>query len=172
MHRAALFFAAALLPSGLFPSWGLAEEVPRALAASAAALQPLPAVIEGVSGRTYAPAYSSVMAGGGTTRIDFSVTLSVHNGSAKGPLVIERIDYHDAAGRLVETMFDRSVAIRPYGTIQLTIPQSDTRGGLGADFVVDWIAPDRTDPIVETVMMSSHGSQSYALVSPGRRVER
>lgn len=137
------------------------------------ALQPGPASLSGIHGRTYVPVYSSVMALGGTTRIDFSVTLSIHNGSATRPISIERIDYYDTAGKLVEEHLREPVAIRPYGTIQVVVGQPDTRGGLGANFIVDWTSPTASiEPIIEAVMLSSHGSQGYSFLSVGRKVER
>ena len=146
---------------------------PAALAPFADALQPLPASITGIQGRSYVPVHSSLMAHGGNTRIDFSITLSIHNPSAARAIVVERIDYHDTAGRVVDTPLDRPVALRPYGTIQVTIAQSDTRAGLGADFVVDWTAPTASiEPIVEAVMLSQHGAQGYAFSTIGKKGER
>lgn len=151
------------------PSW----VPPPALVPYADALQPLPATITGIQGRTYVPVHSSLMALGGTTRIDFSITLSIHNPSAARAVVIERIEYHDTAGRVVDTPLDRPVALRPFGTIQVTIAQPDTRAGLGADFVVDWTAPTASiEPIVEAVMLSQYGAQGYAFSTLGKKVER
>lgn len=147
--------------------------LPDWLAPFAEALQPMPASVSGLPGRTYVPVHSSVMALGGTTRIDFSITLSVHNPSANRPIVIERIDYYDTAGRLVEARLPQPVALRPYGTIQTVVSQPDTRAGLGANFVVDWTAPTASiEPIVEAVMLSSHGSQGYSFATLGKKIER
>lgn len=147
--------------------------LPAFVAAFGDAVQPGPPSLAGLHGRTYVPVYSSVMALGGSTRIDFSATLSIHNGSATRPITIERIDYYDTAGKLVEGHLDEPVAIRPYGTIQVVVGQPDTRGGLGANFIVDWIAPTASiEPIIEAVMLSSHGTQGYSFLSLGRKVER
>lgn len=170
--------AAAILALGL-SAVALAEEAPVASGPSATikalgdAVQPGPASLSGIHGRTYVPVYSSVMALGGSTRIDFSVTLSIHNGSETRPITIERIDYYDTAGKLVESRLPEPVAIRPYGTIQVVVGQPDTRGGLGANFIVDWTSPTASiEPIIEAVMLSSHGSQGYSFLSVGRKVER
>lgn len=151
----------------------VARDVPPALAAFADALLPGVPSLSGLGGRTYIPVYSSVMAANGTTQIDFSVTLSIHNGSPTRPITIERIDYYDTAGRLVDSALDRPVALKPYGTVQIVVPQRDTRGGLGANFVVDWTAPTASvEPIIEAVMLSNHANQSYGFVTVGRKVER
>src|SRR6185503_6389264 len=56
-------------------------------------------------GTIYVPAYSRVYgAASGTNKlIEFSTTLRVDNTSASKPLVIERIEYYDSAGRLVQS---------------------------------------------------------------------
>ncbi|MBV5262590.1 DUF3124 domain-containing protein [Pinisolibacter aquiterrae] len=170
--------AAALLSAGMLAGAAAQEaagpaKVPPAIAAFGDAIQPGPASLTGLHGRTYVPVYSSVMAIGGSTRIDFSVTLSIHNGSSTRPITIERIDYYDTAGKLVEEHLPEPVAIRPYGTIQVVVGQPDTRGGLGANFIVDWTSPTASiEPIIEAVMLSSHGTQGYSFSSVGRKVER
>lgn len=150
-----------------------ARSLPASLATFGDAIQPGAPSLSGLHGRTYVPVYSSVMALGGGTRIDFSVTLSIHNGSATRPITIERIDYYDTAGKLVEEHLKEPVAIRPYGTIQVVVGQPDTRGGLGANFIVDWTSPTASiEPIIEAVMLSSHGTQGYSFLAVGRKVER
>lgn len=170
--RIASSIAAVVLAAGLIGgAW--AGEAPTGSAGFGDAIQPGAPSLSGIHGRTYVPVYSSVMAMGGTTRIDFSVTLSIHNSSPTRPIAIERIDYFDTDGKLVEAHLAEPVAIRPYGTIQVVVGQPDTRGGLGANFVVDWTSPTASiEPIIEAVMLSSHGSQGYSFLSLGRKVER
>lgn len=101
------------------------------------------------------------------------MTLSIHNTSEKSLLIIERIDYFNTAGRVIEKYLPRPIALKPYGTIQIVIAQHDIRGGLGANFIVDWSSPDNIDePVIEAVMISTHGTQGYSFVSVGRRVGR
>ncbi len=80
----------------------------------------------------YVPAYSSLVGSGGQARRDLAVTLSVRNTSAALPLVIEHIDYYDTAGNLVQHYVPETVAVRPFGTIEILIPPDDIRGGTGA----------------------------------------
>ncbi len=170
LAAALVLLAALALPAGAQQA---ATDLPPALAPFAASIEPAPASLSGLPGRTYVPVYSSVMAMGGGTRIDFAITLSIHNGSATRSIVIERIDYFDTAGKLVEAHLERPVSLKPYGTIQVVVAQPDTRGGLGANFVVDWTSPTATiEPIVEAVMLASHGSQGYSFLAGGRKVER
>ncbi|MFD2183140.1 DUF3124 domain-containing protein [Rhodoplanes azumiensis] len=133
----------------------------------------VPAGPPAARGRTLVPLHSTVVAGGGRTRINFSGLLSIHNASSTDPLVIEAIEYRDQTGRLVETTLDKPVALKPYASAQVVIAQEDVRGGIGASFVVDWSSPAAGgEPVIEAVMVAVQGTQGYSFVSAGRRVPR
>lgn len=122
-----------------------------------------------VSGGFYVPAYSSVAMSQGKLRVDFSVTLSVHNASEKQPLVLKRIAYFDTAGKLVESYLKSSVALKPLATVSIVIPTDDVRGGTGANFMVDWAAPGEiAEPVVEALMVGGLANAHYAFISQGR----
>ena len=124
-------------------------------------------------GRFYVPAYSSILMRDGKTKLDLSVTLSIHNTSEKGVLIIERIEYFNVAGQPIDKVLPRTIALKPYGAIQIVIPQEDIRGGLGANFIVDWSASEVIDePIVEAIMLGGPGTQGWSFVSVGRKVSR
>lgn len=125
-----------------------------------------------VAAETYVPTHSSLVAGDGRTRIDFAVTLSVHNASETRPLVLRRIDYFDGSGRLVQRYLTAPVAVRPFGTVEIFVAKNDVRAGTGANFVVGWGADGPiAEPVIEAVMIGDFANQSYSLVSPGRRIE-
>ena len=137
---------------------------------SSLAPPPAPAEIKLHQG-VYVPAYSSLMGSGGAAQLDLAVTLSVRNTSATLPLVVERIDYYDSAGNLVEHYVPSTVAIRPFGSIEILIPTHDVRGGTSANFVVDWGATQPiSEPVIEAVMVGSSGSRGFSFVSPGRPI--
>ena len=116
----------------------------------------------------YVPVYSSVADAGGQKRLDFSVTLSIRNVADGAPLVLERIDYHDTAGKLVQHYLVQPVAIRPLGTVEIFIPTDDIRGGTGAKFIVGWAATDAMpSPVIQAVMVGGIANRSYALTTEG-----
>ncbi|PIT05175.1 hypothetical protein TSA1_33825 [Bradyrhizobium nitroreducens] len=122
-----------------------------------------------VSGGFYVPAYSSVAMSQGKLRVDFSVTLSVHNASETQPLVIKRIAYFDTAGKQVETYLKGQVALKPLATVSIFIPTDDVRGGTGANFLVDWAATGEiAEPVVEALMVGGVANAHYAFISQGR----
>lgn len=124
-----------------------------------------------VRGTVYVPAYASIRAGDGRSRIDLATTLSIHNTSRDRPLILERADYHNTEGELVQAYLAGPVALKPFGTVEMFVPRDDLRGGTGANFVVEWAAEGATsEPVIETVMMGSMGATSYSFVSQGRSV--
>ncbi|WGS23839.1 MULTISPECIES: DUF3124 domain-containing protein [unclassified Bradyrhizobium] len=125
-----------------------------------------------VSGAFYVPAYSSVSMSQGKLRADFSVTLSVHNASETRPLVLKRIAYFDTSGKMVESYLKSPVALKPFATVEVVIATTDTRGGTGANFVVDWAATGEiAEPVVEALMIGSVGAGHYAFITQGRPIK-
>lgn len=122
-----------------------------------------------VSGGFYVPAYSSVAMSQGKLRVDFSVTLSVHNASETQPLVIRRIAYFDTAGKQVESYLTAPIAVKPLATVSVFVPTDDVRGGTGANFVVEWAATGAiAEPVVEALMVGGIANAHYAFISQGR----
>jgi hypothetical protein len=137
--------------------------------AFADSLTALPKEELAVSGGFYVPAYSSVAMSQGKLRVDFSVTLSVHNASETQALVVKRIAYFDTAGKQVETYLKAPVALKPLATVSIFIATDDVRGGTGANFLVDWAATGEiSEPVVEALMVGGVANAHYAFISQGR----
>ena len=145
---------------------------PRGIAQTfAASLTAVPAAPLTIGGSIYVPAYSSVSINQGATRANFSVTLSIHNASETSPLVIKRIGYYDGAGKMVESYLDAPVALKPFATIEAFVPTLDTRGGTGANFVIDWAAAGEiAEPVTEALMIGTFANGHYAFISQGRPI--
>lgn len=124
-----------------------------------------------VRGAFYVPAYARLALAKGGHPVDLAVTLFVHNASDTKPLLVERIAYRDTAGALVQDYLAAPVAVRPFGTIEVFVPTQDVRGGTGAGFVVGWAAAGPiAEPVVETLILGSSGSQGYSFVGQGRPI--
>jgi hypothetical protein len=120
---------------------------------------------------TYVPAYSTVRIMSGRSRVDLATTLSIHNTSRDKPLVLERVDYHNTDGGLIQAYLDEPVALKPLGTIEMFVAGDDRRAGMGANFVVDWAADGSiSEPVIEAVMVGIQGNATYSFVSQGRSV--
>ena len=75
-------------------------------------------------------------ASGAKKLIELSTTLRIDNTSATKPLVIERIEYYETSGNLVQSYLSEPLALRPFGTIEIVIPAEDDRGGVAANFAI------------------------------------
>ncbi len=137
--------------------------------ATIAAPEPKPTV----NGRTLVTAPSALVGQGGATRLNFSGALSIHNASAAHALTIEKIDYRNDAGALIENYLDAPITLKPYASMQVVIAQDDMRGGPGASFTIDWATPQGADePLAEAFIASFIGTHSYSFTTAGRRVAR
>ena len=140
--------------------------------ANAAALTPVPAGELNVTGAFYVPAYSSVLLSQGKLRVDFAVTLSIHNASQDKPLVLRRIAYFDGSGKLVEDYLKQPIALKPFATVEVYIPEQDVRAGTGANFLVDWASVGEiAEPVTEALMLGSVGNRHFSFISQGRAIK-
>ena len=86
-------------------------------------------------------------------------------------LVLSRIDYFDTAGTLVQRYLPQAIALRPLGAMEIFVSRDDVRGGLGANFMVEWAATGPiARPVIEAVMFGSIGTNSYSFAVQGRMV--
>jgi hypothetical protein len=122
-----------------------------------------------VRGGLYVPAYHQLRFGI-KGKLDFSITLSIQNTSEDKVLVLERIDYFNSAGTLLQKYLAKPIALRPFGTVEIFVAK-DERGAPGANFLVGWAAAGAiAEPVAETVMIGSQGSFGYSFSSQGRSI--
>ena len=117
----------------------------------------------------YVPAYPTIRIMSGRSRVDLATTLSIHNTSREKPLVLERVDYHDTDGELIQGYLEKPVALKPLGTIEMFIAGEDRRAGTGANFIVDWASDGPiSEPAIEAVVIGTPRNATYSFVSPCR----
>ena len=117
----------------------------------------------------YVAAYSTIRLGGGKGKVELATTLSIHNTSEESPLILLRVDYFGTTGNLLHRYLSDPIAIRPLGSVQTFVPAEDTRGGTGANFVLEWVANGPiAEPIIEAVMVGTLGAQGFSFTSRGK----
>jgi len=73
------------------------------------------------------------------------------------------------SGSLIRSYAPDPLVVRPLGTVEAFVPVEDTRGGSGANFIVEWAGEGpTTEPLIEAVMIGSSGTQGYSFVSRGK----
>jgi hypothetical protein len=135
-------------------------------------LQPIAASrnLQIVTGQTiYVPAYSEVFFGREGDTIDLAVTLAIHNTDLESPIIIQSVRYYDTNGNLVREYVPESVELPPLSTTGFLVEESDSTGGWGANFIVEWVAEEPVyEPVIEAIMITTRSAQGISFVSTGR----
>jgi len=63
--------------------------------------------------------------------------------------------------------------LAPLATTEFFVPEQDSSGGSGANFIVEWVAEKKqvNTPIIEAVMISTSGQQGISFVRSGQVVQ-
>jgi hypothetical protein len=126
-----------------------------------------------VTGQTiYVPAYSELYYADTDNTWNFTITLAVHNADLRNPIYITSVRYYNNDGILVREYVPAAHQLSALATQSYVIESIDRSGGVGANFIVEWVAEtDATPPIVEAVMISTARQQGLSLISPGRVID-
>lgn len=120
----------------------------------------------------YVPVYSNVLTGKSALPSEMSATLAIRNTDPDKSIFVTRVAYHDTAGELIEVYIDETKGLAPLASALIVIDVVDTRGGIGANFIVRWGAEGPVnEPVVETVMIGGSGTKGFSFISPARVIE-
>ena len=120
----------------------------------------------------YVPTYSNIFVGEREIPWQLSALLSIHNTDQAQPITITRVDYYDSDGKLVRKHLEKSQKINPMGSIKFYVKASDTAGGWGANFLVEWKSEKEVNqPIIESLMTGLRGNHSVSFISQGRVID-
>lgn len=126
-----------------------------------------------VAGQTiYVPVYSHIYYMNARRIYNLATTLSVRNTDPQRSIIIKTVNYYDTEGQLVQSYLDGSIQLPPLASTDFFVEQSNSRGGSGANFLVEWVAEETViEPLVEAVSVGTSGTQGIAFSSPGRVIE-
>jgi hypothetical protein len=120
----------------------------------------------------YVPVYSYIFMVTEGRTINLTTTLSIRNTSREQPMILASVNYYDSQGNLMANYLENPVELGPLASTEFVIPQDDVTGGIGASFLVEWVAQaEISDPVVEAVMINTQGNQGLSFVSPARVLE-
>jgi hypothetical protein len=121
----------------------------------------------------YVPVYSHISLPGAEQRtLYLSATLSIRNTDPHQRIILTAVEYYDTNGALVEAYLTESFALAPMASTEVIVPQLDTRGGSGANFLVKWSAETAVSaPLIEAVMAGIMGNSSFAFARPGHVIQ-
>jgi hypothetical protein len=120
----------------------------------------------------YVPVYSYIYHDDRNKTYNLTATLSIRNSDLTNPIIITSVPYNNSAGLLVRQYLERPIQIAALASTNFVIDSSDTSGGLGANFIVEWIAQTEVSlPVVEAVMIGSSFQQGISWISPGKVIK-
>lgn len=120
----------------------------------------------------YVPVYSNIFSAPKQIPFNLAAILSIRNTDMNNPIKITAADYYDTKGKLLRKYFEREVTLAPLESTYLYLPEDDTAGGFGANFIVRWTASKEVNtPIVECLMIGMKGGQGISFVSPGQVIK-
>jgi hypothetical protein len=120
----------------------------------------------------YVPVYSHIYYENQNKVLYLSATLSIRNTDLSNPIIITSVRYYDTEGKLIKHYLERPVELGSLASTDFVVERTDTSGGLGANFIVEWIAgKEVSKPVIEAVMISAVSSQGISFVSPGRVIK-
>ncbi|WGV23906.1 DUF3124 domain-containing protein [Halotia branconii] len=126
------------------------------------------------SGQTiYVPVYSHIYHHNRQENFELAVTLSIRNTDINNPIIITSVRYYNSDGKLVKQYLERPIQLDALASTDFFINRNDTSGGLGANFIVEWVAQTKiSEPLVEAVMIGTDFQQGISFISPGKVIKK
>jgi hypothetical protein len=120
----------------------------------------------------YVPVYSNIFSAPKKLPFNLSTILSIRNTDMRHSIRITAADYYDSKGKLVRRYYQQPATLAPLESTDIFIPEEDTAGGTGANFIVTWDARKPVNvPVIESVMVGMKSGQGISFVSPGRALK-
>lgn len=120
----------------------------------------------------YVPVYSHIYHHNQQEIFNLAATLSIRNTDLVNPLIITAVRYYDSAGKLVKPYLEAPIQLDALASTDFFINRNDTSGGLGANFIVEWVSQTEiSEPIVEAVMIGTDFQQGISFISPGKVIK-
>jgi hypothetical protein len=121
----------------------------------------------------YVPIYSNIYYDDARRTIEMAATLSIHNVNEGGGITLLRADYYDTQGKLLKKYVPEPRKLKPLETVNIVIEKSNTAGGAGANFIVQWQSERGViSPVVEAVMINTSSNLGIAFTSSGKVIKR
>jgi hypothetical protein len=81
-----------------------------------------------------------------------SAHVSIRNTDPRASLQVTSARYYNTEGKLLREFLSRPQSVAPLGTYELFVPRTDTSGGSGANFIIEWVAERPINaPLVEAL---------------------
>lgn len=126
----------------------------------------------------YLPIYSHLYHGdvnpktGKPSETLVSTHVSIRNTDPRNGFRVVSARYYNTDGKLLREYLQQPQTIPPLGTYELYVPRSDSSGGSGANFIIEWSA-DRpiNPPLVEALHADIREARTLLFVTTARPIQ-
>lgn len=126
----------------------------------------------------YLPVYSHLYHGdinprtGKPSETLVSTHVSIRNTDPAAAMTIVSARYYNTEGKLLREFLAKPQTIPPLGTYELYVPRSDSSGGSGANFIIDWLADKPVNPpLVEALHADIREARTLIFVTTARPIQ-
>ena len=120
----------------------------------------------------YVPVYSHIFQGDKASKQPLSSTLVIHNVDPSKPIQVTSVRYYDHSGAEIKEYIDEPRMLGPFASANFVVDLGEDRGGVGANFIVEWQAEQTlVSPIVQAIMSGGTGTQGLSFVTQGKVIE-
>jgi len=121
----------------------------------------------------YVPVYSHVYHGDQEKKFLLTGIVSIRNTDPNHAITIMLADYYDSDGKVIKSYLPKPLTLNPMASSRFIVKESDTKGGSGANFLVEWRAETEVnEPIMEGVMIGAAGQQGISFTSRGKAIKK
>ncbi len=120
----------------------------------------------------YVPAYSHIYHGNKEHPLDLAVTLSIRNTDPAHSITVVSAEYFNSDGKRIRGYLEGELKLGAMSSTRYVVQESDQSGGSGANFIVRWKSDVKvTEPIIETIMISTRTQQGISFTSRGQAIK-
>lgn len=125
----------------------------------------------------YLPIYSHIWYGdleasGQPKKALMSALVSIRNTSLKMPVRVTSARYYSTEGRLLKEFASSPRTVPPMATLEFFVEKSESAGGSGANFIIQWEASAETNPpLVEAVHTDIQLNRTPTFLTSGRAIK-
>ncbi len=132
-----------------------------------------PAVDKIVAGQSiYVPVYPYVFTADKAEPFNLAVTLYVRNTDPSRAMILTKVSLYHSGGKSLRDYLTGPIKLDSRASADFFVMESDLSGGPSPSFFVEWVATEPTsEPIVETLMIGTSGTQGISFTCPGRVIQ-
>lgn len=125
-----------------------------------------------IKGSTYLGVYSEIYARKESKTYPLTITVSIRNTSLKDSVFINKTEYYNTHGEIINTYFDKTIYVAPMETVEIVVEEGHEKGGTGGNFVFHWFTKKQNvKPLFDAVMISASGQQGISFTTQGVDLE-